>query len=61
MQARGDIKPAGVHTPDEAVPADKYIAALKKRGIRIREIAGGVQPARKAAKARNSRKQKRRG
>jgi lysine 6-dehydrogenase len=45
MQARGEIKPAGVHTPDEAVPAEKYIAALKKRGIRIREISGVAKPA----------------
>ena len=38
MQARGDITPAGVHTPDECVPALPYIAALDKRGIRIREV-----------------------
>lgn len=36
MQARGDISPPGVHTPDECVPAGKYIAELAKRGINIR-------------------------
>ncbi len=36
MQARGEIKPAGVHTPDECVPADKYISELDKRGVHIR-------------------------
>jgi len=39
MQACGDIKPAGVHTPDESVPAPSYIQALERRGIRIRELA----------------------
>ncbi len=38
MQARGEIKPAGVHTPDECVPADEYIAALDKRGVHIKEM-----------------------
>ena len=38
MQARGEIKPAGVHTPDECVPGAKYIAELEKRGVHIREI-----------------------
>jgi len=38
MQARGEIKPAGVHTPDECVPATAYIAALAKRGVDIREL-----------------------
>jgi lysine 6-dehydrogenase len=38
MQARGEITPPGVHTPDEAVPPEKYIAELAKRGINIREI-----------------------
>jgi lysine 6-dehydrogenase len=36
MQARGEIKPAGVHTPDEAVPAAPYIEALRARGVDIR-------------------------
>jgi lysine 6-dehydrogenase len=38
MQARGEVGPPGVHTPDEAVPAEKYIAELAKRGINIRAI-----------------------
>jgi lysine 6-dehydrogenase len=38
MQARGEIKPAGVHTPDECVPATAYLAALAKRGVDIREL-----------------------
>jgi lysine 6-dehydrogenase len=37
MQARGEISPVGVHTPDECVPASKYIAELEKRGVHIRE------------------------
>jgi len=35
MQAQGEIKPAGVHTPDECVPPQRYIDELGKRGIRI--------------------------
>jgi lysine 6-dehydrogenase len=35
MQARGEITPAGVHTPDECVPPQRYIDELGKRGIRI--------------------------
>ncbi len=38
LQAAGAI-PSGVHTPDEAMPAERYIAELAKRGIDIREIA----------------------
>ena len=38
MQARGEIGKAGVFTPDEAVPARKYIEELAKRGVVIREI-----------------------
>jgi lysine 6-dehydrogenase len=38
MQVRGEVSPAGVHTPDECVPADAYIAELAKRGVRIREM-----------------------
>lgn len=37
MQVRGEVKPAGVHTPDECVPAREYIDALRKRGIDIKE------------------------
>ena len=39
MQARGEVKPAGVHTPDECIPAQKYIDELAKRGICIRETS----------------------
>ncbi len=39
MQARGDVKPAGVHTPDECIPAEKYIRELANRGVMIRETA----------------------
>jgi lysine 6-dehydrogenase len=38
MQARGEIKPNGVHTPDECIPAREYIEELGKRGINIRAI-----------------------
>ena len=37
MQVRGDARPTGVHTPDECIPGEKYIAELKKRGVVIRE------------------------
>ena len=37
MQARGQITPPGVHTPDECVPAAMYIAELRKRGVDIKE------------------------
>jgi lysine 6-dehydrogenase len=36
MQARREV-PSGVHTPDEAIPAEKYIAELAKRGVEIRQ------------------------
>jgi lysine 6-dehydrogenase len=39
MQARGEVKPAGVHTPDECIPAEKYIAELKKRGVEIKQLS----------------------
>jgi lysine 6-dehydrogenase len=38
MQARREV-PAGVHTPDEAIPAKKYIDELKKRGVVITEVS----------------------
>jgi lysine 6-dehydrogenase len=38
MQARGEIKPAGVWTPDECVPAARYIEELGRRGVSIREV-----------------------
>ena len=37
MQVRGEVKPAGVHTPDECIPAKRYIEELAKRGISIHE------------------------
>ena len=39
MQVRGEVKPTGVHTPDECVPAERYIAELKKRGVEIRQVS----------------------
>jgi lysine 6-dehydrogenase len=39
MQARGEVTPAGVHTPDECVPAEKYVAELRARGIDLKEIS----------------------
>jgi len=38
MQARGEIGKAGVFTPDEAIPAEKYIEELAKRGVVIKEL-----------------------
>jgi len=37
MQVRRQIQPPGVHTPDECVPPEQYIAELRKRGIDIQE------------------------
>ena len=37
LQAMGAVTPLGVHTPDECIPAERYIAELAKRGIRIEE------------------------
>ena len=37
MQVRGEVKPAGVHTPDECVPPARYIEELGKRGVKIRQ------------------------
>jgi lysine 6-dehydrogenase len=39
MQATGKIQPPGVHTPDECVPAEAYIAELAKRGVMIRAVS----------------------
>ncbi len=39
LQATRQIPP-GVHTPDEAVPAERYISELAKRGVQIRQFAG---------------------
>ena len=38
MQAVGRIT-SGVHTPDECMPAEEYMARLAERGVRIREVA----------------------
>ena len=38
MQVRGEVKPAGVHTPDECIPAERYIEELKKRGVQIKQV-----------------------
>lgn len=37
MQADGRVEQKGVHTPDEAMPADAYIAELARHGIDIRK------------------------
>ena len=37
MQARGEVRPAGVCTPDESVPARRYIEELRQRGLEINE------------------------
>lgn len=39
MQARGEISVKGVNTPDECVPARKYIAELARRGVNIRPLS----------------------
>ncbi len=39
MQARGEISVKGVNTPDECVPATKYIAELARRGVNIRNLS----------------------
>ena len=38
MQARRELRDTGVHSPDEIMPAERYIAELAKRGVEIREI-----------------------
>jgi lysine 6-dehydrogenase len=43
MQVRGEIKPHGVHTPDECVPAPRYMEELAKRGARIRQVVAEAQ------------------
>jgi lysine 6-dehydrogenase len=40
MQVKGEIGPPGVWTPDECVPARKYIAELRKRGMDVRTSSG---------------------
>jgi len=39
LQAEGAVTPAGVHTPDECVPGDRYVTELGKRGVLIRQSA----------------------
>jgi lysine 6-dehydrogenase len=41
MQARGQVGPPGVWTPDECMPAQAYIAELRARGIELRETVSG--------------------
>jgi lysine 6-dehydrogenase len=38
MQATKEIGPPGVWTPDEAVPAERYMEELRRRGIEIRAL-----------------------
>ena len=40
MQARGQVTPPGVWTPDECMPAVAYIAELRKRGMNLVESGG---------------------
>ena len=35
MQARGEVGPPGVWTPDECMPAEAYMGELRKRGIEL--------------------------
>ena len=37
LQAEGAVKPAGVRTPDECIPGERYVTALAKRGVIIRQ------------------------
>ncbi|MDH5235855.1 MAG: saccharopine dehydrogenase, partial [Gemmatimonadota bacterium] len=37
MQATGAVKPAGVHTPDECIPGERYVTELARRGVLIRQ------------------------
>jgi lysine 6-dehydrogenase len=39
MQVRGEVTPPGVWTPDECMPAERYIAELRKRGMDVKETA----------------------
>ena len=39
MQARKQVTPPGVWTPDECMPAQAYIAELRKRGMDLRETS----------------------
>ena len=37
LQAEGAVTPAGVHTPDECMPGERYVTELGKRGVLIRQ------------------------
>jgi lysine 6-dehydrogenase len=37
LQAEGAVTPAGVHTPDECIPGERYVQELAKRGVLIRQ------------------------
>jgi lysine 6-dehydrogenase len=39
FQASGKVTPPGVWTPDECMPAEAYIAELRKRGMDLRETS----------------------
>src|SRR5687767_6173301 len=39
MQVRGEIAPPGVWTPDECVPAARYVEELERRAVHVRELA----------------------
>ena len=49
MQARGEVQPPGVHTPDESIPAPRYIEELAKRGVRIRQVVAEAKVAGRGA------------
>ena len=38
MQARREVGPAGVWTPDECMPAEAYMRELRRRGIELGEV-----------------------
>ncbi len=42
MQARGEVLAPGVLTPDEAIPAEAYMAGLARRGVHIRRSEVGA-------------------
>ncbi len=45
MQVKKEIGPPGVWTPDECVPADRYLAELSKRGVSVRTYEVARAPA----------------
>jgi lysine 6-dehydrogenase len=49
MQVRGEVRPPGVHTPDESIPAPRYIDELAKRGVRIRQVVAEAKVAGRGA------------